>query len=171
MNRLPALAITLSASAALYAIAGGPALAQQRPMRAGAPMRPPRGAEQSYPTQPPVALKAAKFATIAAASSEVKAALPAGDLAAAGKMIGKPAAFAGTVAELYSPRDHDIAILDFAKEYRTAVTAIVKPANYSKLPSLQSLVGKHVLVTGTVSAYEGRPQIEITSPAQVKIIR
>lgn len=171
MKRLQAIAIVLPLTILMSAIAGGSALAQPRPPGAAHAGRSMRGAEQTFPAQPAVASKSAKFATVSPASPAVKTALSVSDLAAAGKMIGKPAAFQGTVAELYSPRGHDIAILDFAKDYRSALTVIVKPANYPKLPSLQGLVGKRVLVTGLVSAYEGRPQIEVSHPSQVRIIR
>lgn len=123
-----------------------------------------------FPAQPSVAAKGV-FGTISASSPAVKQALAATDLATAGKLVGKPGAFVGTVSQVYSPRTHDIAILDFAANYRSALTAVVKPANYSKLPSLQALVGKRVLVTGRFSSFEGRPQIEIASPTQVQIVR
>lgn len=167
MNRSAIVASALLAGA-LLGIPAASVSAQAPTPSAGAHSMARR--QPSFPAQPAVALKA-KFATVPAGSSAVKAAIPANDLAGAGKLIGKRGSLQGTVAQLYSPRDHDIAILDFAKDYKSAVTAIVKPANYSKLPSLQSLVGKHVLVTGTFTAYQGRPQIEVTSPSQVKIVR
>lgn len=136
----------------------------------GAHPRQEKGQEQSFPDQSSIDAKSA-FPTVSAGDKHVKTALNASDLAGAGKLIGKKGAFTGTVSQVYSPRDHDIVILDFAQNYRSALTAIVKPDNYGKLPDLKGLVGKHVLVTGNFSAFEGRPQLEIVSPGQVKIVR
>ena len=120
--------------------------------------------------QSELASKAATFGTILAADPAVAKALEAHDLASAQKMIGKAGAFQGTVTQVYSPDDHDIVILDFDKKYKTALTAVLMPADYAKFPDLATLEGKHVLISGTWGAPKGKPQITLTSPAQVKII-
>lgn len=121
--------------------------------------------------QSSVASKTAKFGTVPAAASSVAKALEAHDLAGAQKLVGKPGAFQGTVTQAYSPHNHSIVILDFDKQYKTALTATLLPADFAKFPDLATLLGKHVLITGTVSAPKGKPQIALTLPAQVEVIR
>ncbi len=118
-----------------------------------------------------LASKTAAFGTVSASDPAVARALEAHSLADAQKQVGKAGAFQGTVSQAYSPDDHDIVILDFDKKYKTALTAVVMPADYAKFPDLAALNGKHVLVSGTWSAPKGKPQITLTSPAQVKIIQ
>jgi len=126
--------------------------------------------KESFPAQATVALKK-PFLTVAASDPGVKRALNAKDMAGAGKQIGKPGAFQGTVTKAYSPGDHDLVILDFAPDYRAAVTVVIKPDAYAKMPDLQSLVGKRVFVMGQWKAFHNAPQIELTSPTQIKVIR
>ncbi len=141
---------------------------------AAQPAAPAKGADaedKTYPAQSSVAAKTA-FATIAASDKAVAQALDAKALADALKLVGKPGAFQGTVSQVYSPRDHDVTILDFAPHYRDALTAPVKPDAYAKFPDLSRLVGKHVLISGKFSTNShGVAQIELTGPIQVKIVQ
>lgn len=121
--------------------------------------------------QSEMASKTAAFGTIPAADPAVAKALEAHSLADAQKQVGKAGAFQGTVSQVYSPDDHDIVILDFDKKYKTALTAVVMPADYAKFPDLSTLQGKRILVSGTWSAPKGKPQMTLTSPAQLKVIR
>lgn len=61
-------------------------------------------------------------------------------------------------------------ILDFAPDYHTALTAVVNPDAYAKFPNLAGLAGKRVLIQGKFGAFHNSPQVELTSPAQVKVI-
>lgn len=126
--------------------------------------------DKTYPEQSTVAAKTA-FAPVAASDKTVTQALDAKALADALKLVGKTGAFQGTVSQVYSPRSHNIAILDFAPNYHDALTATVKPDAYATFPDLSKLVGKHVLISGKFSANShGVAQIELTGPAQVKTI-
>ena len=110
--------------------------------------------------------------TVSASSPAVKTALAADDLTGGQKMIGKTGAFQGTVTEVYSPGNHDIMILDFAQDYKDAMTAFIGPTAAPKFAGLSASVkGQHVLISGKFIAYKGRPEIVLTSPAQIKLIR
>ena len=125
---------------------------------------------KAFPAQSTVAAKTA-FDTVTASDKVVVQALDAKALAAALKLVGKPGAFQGTVSQVYSPRSHNLAILDFAPDYHDAVTATVKPNAYTKFPDLGKLVGKHILVRGKFSVNShGVAQIEMTDPKQIKVI-
>ncbi len=121
--------------------------------------------------QSELASKTMTFGTVPASDPAVAKALEAHNLADAQKQVGKHGAFQGTVTQVYSPDDHDIVILDFDKQYKTALTAVLLPADYAKFPDLSTLEGKHLLVTGMFSAPKGKPQIMLTSPTQIKVIQ
>jgi len=166
---------------ALYALLAGAALtsathadtpaAPTPPAKAAPAAKGAEAEEKAFPAQATVAAKSA-FATTSASDKAVTLALDAKALAEALKLVGKPGAFQGTVSQVYSPRNHSVAILDFAPNYRDALTATVKPDAYAKFPDLSHLVGKRILISGKFSANShGVAQIELTGPVQVKIIQ
>ena len=109
-------------------------------------------------------------AHVTAASADVKKALDAHALAAAQALVGKTGAFQGTVSQVYVPRNNGRVILDFDPNYHAALTAVVNPDAYAKFPNLAGLAGKRVWIQGKFGAYHHSPQVELTSPAQVKVI-
>jgi hypothetical protein len=124
-------------------------------------------AGKTYPDQSTVALKT-PFTT--ASATAAKGAIGAKDLAGAQKLVGKSGAFQGTVSTVYSPKGHDVVILDFDRDYKQALTAIARPSSYAKLPALAMLKDKHVLVSGRFKEYKGKPEIEITSAGQIRLL-
>lgn len=169
----PLALCALLAGAALTtpARADTPAAAPKSPAKAAPAAKEKDAGDKTFPAQSAVAAKTA-FATVAASDKAVTQALDAKALAEGLKLVGKPGAFQGTVSQVYSPRDHSLAILDFAPNYHDALTATVKPDAYAKFPDLSKLVGKHVLVSGKFSANShGVAQIELTGPAQVRVIQ
>jgi len=123
------------------------------------------------PLQHVVASKTGKFGTIGKDDPSYSDALDAHDLAAALKLVGREGAFKGTVSKLYEERDGDIAILDFDPNYRTALTAILRNANFPKFPDVKTLEGKEILVSGKFVDYRGNAQIELTDPGQIKLVK
>ncbi len=121
-------------------------------------------------SQASVASKAAKFATVKAKDDSVTKALKASDLAGAKKLVGKEGAFEGTVAAIYSPKSNTLLILNFDKNFRNALTAVLRVKSFDTFPDMQSLKGKRVLITGKFEDYKGSPQILLTKPEQIKLI-
>lgn len=123
-------------------------------------------------SQAELALKTAAFAAVAAANPALKSARKATDLAGAKAAEGKGAAtFIGTIARVFAPRSNTVVILNFAKDYRSAVSAVVFAKNFAAFPPLAALEGKTVLVTGAVQDYQGSPEIVLTAPGQVKVVK
>lgn len=122
------------------------------------------------PLQRTVASKTAKFTTIYKNDSAYKDALDAHDLAASQKVVGKTGSFKGTVSKLFEERDGDLVVLDFDPNYKTALTAVLKNAEFPKFPDMSALVGKEVVVFGKFVDYQGRAQIELTDPGQIKLV-
>ena len=113
---------------------------------------------------------AAKKSFAVATAAAAKGALDAKDMSGAQKLTGKTGAFQGTVSAVYAPKSHTVVILNFDPNYRQAMTAVVRPAAYAKLPDLAALKGRHILVRGKFESYKGKPEIEITDMSQVKLL-
>jgi hypothetical protein len=107
---------------------------------------------------------------VSARDKSVTAALKASDLEGAAKLEGKESAFQGTVVKVYTPDHHKAVVLNFAKDYKTALTAAVRPDAYAKFPDLRTLDGKRVLVTGKIVRYREALEILLTDPKQLKVI-
>src|SRR6266571_2001198 len=105
------------------------------------------------PLQSAVASKTAKFATIEKDDVVYKNALDAHDLAGAKNMTGKDGAFKGTVANIYEERDGDMLILNFDLQYRNALSAVLRNADFPKFPDMKALKDKEVVVTGKFVDY------------------
>lgn len=120
--------------------------------------------------QASVASKTAKFGTVKMGDGSVTKALKASDLAGAKKLIGKEAAFEGTVAAVYTPKGNGLLILNFDKNFRNALTAVLRSKNYADFPDMQTLKGKRVLVTGKFEDYKGSAELVLTKPDQIKLI-
>ena len=120
--------------------------------------------------QASVASKTAKFGTVKAGDSSVTKALKATDLAGAKKLVGKDGAFEGTVVKVFSPSSNGLVILNFDKNYRNALTAVLRVKNYAEFPDMQSLKGKHVLISGKFDDFKGSPEVVLARPDQLKLI-
>jgi len=125
---------------------------------------------QDAKTQEQLASKTAKIGSIAKTDAAVASALDAHELDKAAAMVGKAGSVKGTVARLFAPNSGTILILNFDRDYKTAITAVVKRANFDKFPDLAVLEGKQVVISGKVSDFRGAPQIELTSADQIKIV-
>jgi hypothetical protein len=125
--------------------------------------------QKTYPAQESVAAKG-EFGKIAESDPAVKKALDAKNLEAAKKLVGKEGAFQGKVVKVFQSRNNSIVILNFARNYRAALVAALKPDDYAKFPKMDTLLDKRVLVQGKFVLYEERPEIELTKPTQIKII-
>ena len=123
------------------------------------------------PLQHVVASKTAKFGEVKKDDDAYKNALDAHDLAGAIKLIGKDGAFKGKVSKLFEERDGDIVVLDFDPNYRTALTAVLRNADFPKFPDMKTLEGKEVVVTGKFVDYHGAAQIELTDPRQIMLVK
>jgi hypothetical protein len=126
---------------------------------------------QEQQSQQEVASKTAKFATLEKTDALYKGALDAHDLEGALKLVDKDGAFRGTVSKAFAPRDGSLVILDFDPNFRNALTAVVRSADYAKFPNLRDLEGKEIVVTGKFTDFHGKAQIILTDPAQIKLVK
>ena len=123
------------------------------------------------PLQHVVASTTAKFGTVDKDDAAYKNALDAHDLAGAQKLIGKEGSFKGTVSKFFEERDGDLIVFDFDLNFRTALTAVLRNANFPKFPDVKALEGKEVVVSGKFVDYHGKAQIELTDPKQIRTVK
>ena len=123
------------------------------------------------PLQHVVASKTAKFETVDKDDVAYKNALDAHDLAGAQKLVGKDGSFRGTVSKFFEERDGDLIVFDFDPNFRTALTAVLRNADFPKFPDVKTLDGKEIIVSGKFLDYHGKAQIELTDPKQIKVVK
>jgi hypothetical protein len=148
------------AAAVMLSLVGGTTLAQK-----------PSGDKEPRKPQASVAAKDKAFATVAADDAAVKNALKADDLTTAKKHIDKTATFTGTVVKVFAPSSNSVVLLNFAKNYREAVSGVVYARSFAKFPDLSKLEGKKVLVTGKVIDFHDQTEVELADAAAIKIIK
>ena len=126
---------------------------------------------------PPAERKDARFepGTIPASDAAKLDPLDAGDLKELGKHVGTVRAVRGTVAATFAPRGGSVLILNFAENYRSAMTAPVFKADFDKWPGGADAIetayeGKTLLIRGLVTEYRGAAQIKIAHPGQILVI-
>jgi DNA/RNA endonuclease YhcR with UshA esterase domain len=83
--------------------------------------------------------------------------------------IGKYACVTGTVNYVYTSRK-GTTFINFCSDYKTCPFGVVIFAsNASKFSNPEQYTGKNVEITGFITAYQGRPEIVLKSPAQIRI--
>jgi len=93
---------------------------------------------------------------------------PCVDIRNAGPLVGKSGCVAGLVLRVYSARTGNT-FLDFCQDYRTCpFTSVIFASDKSKFGDLGSLQGKRVEIRGDVTTYQGRTEIIIRDPQQVR---
>ncbi len=130
-----------------------------------------QGDTKSAQPQSAIASKTATFATVAATDASVKKATDATKLEALKKLLDTDGAIVGTVSAIYVPDSGKMAILNFAEDHWKAATVIVRERDFAKFPVLRILVGKKVLVTGRVTEFKNKPQMDMTALSQIKIVK
>jgi hypothetical protein len=121
-------------------------------------------------SQSDLASKTVTFETVKKDSESVTNAVEAHDFTKAKEQIDKKGALRGTVTKIFEPRGNSMAIINFDAKYQSALTAVVRKADFSKFPDLKKLVGKSVVISGKFIEYQGRPEIILTNPEQLKLV-
>jgi len=121
-------------------------------------------------SQSEVASKA-KFKVIPEKAPELKTALEAHDLKGAAKLSGKQGAFYGVVDSVVETKGHSVLFLDFDKDFKRTIAAVLLPSHYADLPDMRQIKSHKVLVSGKYVMYNGRAEILISTVDQVKIVQ
>ncbi|MFY8053490.1 MAG: hypothetical protein ACOVP2_12785 [Armatimonadaceae bacterium] len=119
------------------------------------------------PAQSAVAAKDKKFTVVKADTDSVKKAIHATDLLAFKDKTGKEITITGKVYAVFAPKSHSIVLLNFASNYRDAISVAVKAKDFANFRKLKD---KQVLVTGKCIDYKGQPELEISQLKQLQVI-
>ena len=86
----------------------------------------------------------------------------------AGKRTGELGCVTGRVLRVYASRAGNT-FLDFCTDYRScAFTSVIFSSDRAKFGDLQALEGKPVEIRGPITTYQGRAEIIIRDPGQVR---
>ncbi|HVM59168.1 MAG TPA: phospholipase D-like domain-containing protein [Candidatus Paceibacterota bacterium] len=111
------------------------------------------------------------FAAYAGTNAAAKAAAPISggtyDYTDAPNHIGEYASVRGTLIDAYTSSSGTV-FLDFCKSYKSCpFSAVIFADDAKAFGDLSRLSGQAVTVTGTISSYQGRAEIKLSSPDQL----
>jgi hypothetical protein len=96
---------------------------------------------------------------------------PCVDIRHAGSLVGKSGCVTAIVLRVYSARSGNT-FLDFCEDYRTCpFSSVIFASDTSKFGNLGALQGRRVEIRGEIVAYQGRAEIVIRDPQQVRSAR
>lgn len=82
--------------------------------------------------------------------------------------VGQVATVEGQVDDVYTARS-GVTFLDIGGRYpNNAFAAVIFTDDADRFPDAARLKGKIVDITGAIRLYQGRPEIVLTDPAQIK---
>lgn len=126
--------------------------------------------DAAKPAQSAVAVKDKKFAVVKPEADVVKKAIHASDLLAFKDKTSKEITITGKVYSVFAPKSHSIVLLNFATNYKDAITVAIKAKDFANFPDLRKLKDKQVVVTGKCIDYKGQPELEISLLKQLQVI-
>ena len=133
--------------------------------------------ESENATQPQAPTAAEKLPrTITSAEAGKLKPRSADDVAALQKLDGKSVAVRGQVHSVYIPKSGNPVILNMGADFKTCLKAVIydrkfREWNLSAAAIGQLYEGKEVVIEGDVSIYKEMPQVEINSPATVRVVK
>jgi hypothetical protein len=90
------------------------------------------------------------------------------DVRNAGPLVGKNGCVTGIVLRVYSAQSGNT-FLDFCQDYRTCpFTSVIFATDKNKFGDLESLQGKRVEIRGDIVSYQGRAEVIVRDPQQVR---
>ncbi len=109
-----------------------------------------------------------QFKTDASSEPPASSSPSCADIRNASALEGKSGCVAGLVLRVYTASSGN-SFLDFCQDYRTCpFTSVVFAADKSNFGDIESLQGKRVEIRGDVVAYQGRAEIIVHDPHQVR---
>jgi hypothetical protein len=111
---------------------------------------------------------APQFATPPSPEPEGSTPPPCVDIRNASTLEGKSGCITGLVQRVYTAHSGN-SFLDFCQDYRACpFTSVIFATDKSKFGDVESLQGKRVEIRGDVVAYQGRAEIILHDPQQVR---
>jgi DNA/RNA endonuclease YhcR with UshA esterase domain len=86
--------------------------------------------------------------------------------------IGQNVTVEDMVTEVHHAQSGKAIFTDMGGRYpNNTFTAVIFKDDFSKFPTVDTLAGKTIDVTGQIKEYRGRPEIILNDPGQIKIIK
>ena len=83
--------------------------------------------------------------------------------------VGQNLTVEGVVSEIHHAASGKVIFIDIGGRYPNAeFVAVIFQDDFGKFPKVDTLEGKTVDVMGTIKLYNGRPEIVLDDPAQIK---
>lgn len=132
----------------------------------------PTGNQSAHPHRGSPASKSGAKGYTKVPVARTKSALASTDINGAEKLIGKQGSFVGVINNIYKPKPgQDIIYLNFAKSWKTTISAAIPLTDRNNFPDLSSLVGKKVMITGKFAQYDKtHPEIIVTASKQIELV-
>lgn len=90
------------------------------------------------------------------------------DIQTAASMVGKDGCISGLIRRVYTAASGNT-FLDFCPDYRTCpFTSVIFAADKTRFGDVGSLEGTHVELRGRIVSYEGRAEIVVHEPRQIR---
>lgn len=103
------------------------------------------------------------FLTAASANAETISACDAD------KYVGKLVTVEGVVSDVHHARSGKATFIDMCGKFpNNGFGGVIFSDDATKFPDMDSLDGKTIDITGMIKAYQGRPEIILNDPAQIK---
>jgi DNA/RNA endonuclease YhcR with UshA esterase domain len=84
--------------------------------------------------------------------------------------IGKDVTVEGVVSGVHHAASGKVIFIEIGGRYPgNPFSAVIFKDHFSKFPSVDSLAGKTVDITGRIKDYRGRPEIALDDPEQLKV--
>ena len=87
----------------------------------------------------------------------------------AGRHAGEPGCISGRVVKVFASRGGNT-FLDFCQDYHECpFTSVIFSSDKNKFGDVQSLTGRQIEIRGTINVYQGKPEIIIREPEQIRL--
>ena len=91
------------------------------------------------------------------------------DFHEAGPHAGETGCVSGRVVRVFASRGGNT-FLDFCEDYRDCpFTSVIFSSDKNKFGDLASLAGRQIEIRGLITEYQGRPEIIIRDPKQIRL--
>lgn len=84
--------------------------------------------------------------------------------------VGQIVTVEGTISDVHHAKSGRATFLNMGGRYPNNVfTAVIFADDASKFPDVDSLIGKVIGISGSIQKYNGRPEIILNDPGQIKV--
>lgn len=115
-------------------------------------------------------MRAVVFAVVALAATATPSLADAIAPAQARDHVGQSVTVEGLVSEVHHAASGNVTFIDLGGRYpNNRLAGVIFSDDAAKFPDVDSLQDKTIDISGTIKLYQGRPEIVLSDPAQIKV--